>query len=261
MAESSELGEQLAHYYDLDLGQDQPDLDLYLALAASNPGPVLELAAGSGRIAIPLALAGHAVTAVDRDRHMLERAQKAWLGQDDARRRGSLRTVEADITQLNLPDRFGLVILALNTLLMLPGREAQIAALRTMASHLSSEGRAVLDVWLPAPEDLALYDGRVMLEWIRHDVETGEMVAKLSAARYEPAGGTASVQTFFDIWQQRDGALRRLSRQDDLSFVGSTELLDLVQRAGLLPVVVAGDYSMGPFGTGSERLVLVCGLL
>ena len=57
----------LARLYDVDLLDDPGDIDLYLALAARTGGPILELAAGSGRVAIPLAQAGYEVTAVDID--------------------------------------------------------------------------------------------------------------------------------------------------------------------------------------------------
>ena len=45
----------LARLYDLDLVEDPGDLDLYLALADRADGPILELAAGTGRLAVPLA--------------------------------------------------------------------------------------------------------------------------------------------------------------------------------------------------------------
>ena len=64
----------LARLYDLDLVEDPGDLDLYLALAARTGGPILEIAAGTGRIAVPLAAAGHEVSAVDLDPAMIERA-------------------------------------------------------------------------------------------------------------------------------------------------------------------------------------------
>src|SRR6187399_3378698 len=85
----------LARLYDLDLQDDPGDLDLYLALADRADGAILELAAGTGRLAVPLAVAGHPVTAVDLDPAMLERARTrrdaAGLGDD------RLRLVEADL--------------------------------------------------------------------------------------------------------------------------------------------------------------------
>jgi 2-polyprenyl-3-methyl-5-hydroxy-6-metoxy-1,4-benzoquinol methylase len=64
----------LARLYDLDLSEDPGDIELYLALAARTGGPILEIAAGSGRVAVPLAVAGYEVTAVDIDAAMLARA-------------------------------------------------------------------------------------------------------------------------------------------------------------------------------------------
>src|SRR5258708_32526617 len=65
----------IARLYDLDLSVDPGDVDLYRALARRTGGPILELAVGSGRIAVPLAEDGHAVGGVDIDPAMLDRAR------------------------------------------------------------------------------------------------------------------------------------------------------------------------------------------
>lgn len=258
----SDIAATLARYYDLDLAEDQPDLDMYLALAATTDQPILELACGSGRISVPLAAAGHDVTGVDRDPHMLERARSAWTTHTKApprRRKGSagnLELIERDITDLRLGRRFGLVILALNSLLLFPDRDAQLAVLKTMKRHLSRGGRAVLDVWLPAPEDLVLYDGRIVLDWIKRDDETDQSVSKGSSARYSPQTATATIHSIFDAWSQ-GGQVRRATRRDHISFIGATELIGLAQRAGLRVEVAAGDYTMGERVPDSDRIVLV----
>lgn len=260
MAEAA-AGELLARYYDLDLGDDQPDVDLYLALAEAAQGPVLELAAGSGRVAVPLARAGHAVTAVDHDAQMLARARGRWQAGAAGDRRGTLEFIEGDITNLSLERRFGLVILALNTLLMMPDRDAQLAALRTIAGHLLPTGRAAIDVWLPAPADLAIYDGRLNLDWLRRDPQTGALVAKLTCGDFDPATASARVLTFFDSWPEPTGALTRISREDHFRLLSADELLAMLGSVGLHAEVSGGDYALTPFGTGSERLVVVCALL
>ena len=264
------VGAALARYYDLDLSDDQPDLDMYLALAAATDGPILELACGSGRISVPLAAAGHEVTGVDRDPDMLERARSAWTATKKAgggrakKRSGSLELIERDITDLRLKQRFDLVLLAFNSLVLFTDRASQLEVLRTMKRHLAPRGRAVVDVWLPAPEDLVLYDGRVVLDWVRRDSQTGdqtgdhadEWVSKSSSARYLPATATATVQTMFDAWGQ-GAAPHRLSRTDEVAFVGVSELIALVERAGMRVETVAGDYAMGELMPDSDRIVLV----
>jgi SAM-dependent methyltransferase len=175
------IGAALARFYDLDLLDDPSDVPMYLALAAKSGGRVLELCAGSGRISVPLAAAGHSVTAVDRDPNMLDRARRAWKRHPARKAGGSLKLIEHDITLLDLEDRFDLVIVALNSLVLLDGQAAQEAALRTIARHLAPGGRAVVDVWLPDDGDLELYDGRLMLEWVRRDPDSGAWVAKIGS--------------------------------------------------------------------------------
>src|SRR5215207_4365133 len=100
--ETSSLDAALARLYDLDLVEDPGDLDLYLALATRTGGPILELGCGTGRIAVPLAAAGHDVTAVDIDPAMLERARRR-AEQAGAAARSRIEFVEADLLGLELP--------------------------------------------------------------------------------------------------------------------------------------------------------------
>lgn len=253
-------GADLARYYDLDLLDDPGDVDMYLALAAAHDGPILELAAGSGRVCVALAAAGHHVTGVDRDPQMLARANDAWQSHQDegasVTAGGTLELLEHDIADLRLGARFGLVVLALNTLLLLGDRAAQINALRVIARHLAPRGRAVIDVWLPAPDDLALYDGRLVLDWVRQDPETDEWVAKSSSARYAVATQTATLTTIFDAWRD-GGPVRRTMRSDEISFVGAGELSSMAAAAGLAVETLAQDYAMTPLVGDGERVVLI----
>lgn len=250
----------LARYYDLDVSEQYDDVEMYLALAAASEGAILELACGSGRICVPLAEAGHHVTGVDRDPAMLDRARSAWAGsRKSTGADGTLDLVRADITSVTMNERFGLVILAFNGLLLLPDRSAQEKVVSNVAAHVASDGRAVIDIWLPAPEDLVLYDGRLMNEWIREEPSTGNRVSKTTSARYSPASARATVDTHFDEWRQME-APTRTHRRDEISFLSARGLISLIERAGLEPQIIAGDYDMTEFGTDSDRLVLVARL-
>jgi SAM-dependent methyltransferase len=249
-------GAALARLYDLDLLDDPGDLDLYLALADRADGPVLELAAGTGRLAVPLAEAGHPVTAVDLDPAMLERARarRDAVGLSEDR----LRFVEADLLGLRLPDagRYALAFIALNSLLLLGGRSAQREAVATLAAHLAPGGLAVVDVWLPDAEDLARFDGRVILEWPRTDPETGHLVTKAGSAQHDAATGVVALTTLYEAGPQ-GGPTVRWVRHDRLRLVGADELAGFAEDAGLRVEIVAGGYDLSPLGPGSERAVLV----
>ena len=212
---------------------------------------------------MPLAAAGHDVVAVDFDAAMLDRARAAWgraTGRGDpaqpSSRGGTLTIIEHDLTTLDIPTRFGLAILAFNSLLLLDGRAAQERALNVMRAHLTPGGRAVIDVWLPTADDLSLYDGRETLDWVRTDTESSTRVAKTTQATYDQTTRTAHVVTTFD--EAREGAPEVMTtREDRICFVGADELVALAAGAGLELVTLAGDYAMTRLSDASERVVLI----
>src|SRR6186713_2867176 len=127
-ADRQPAGDALARYYDLDLAGETDDVDFYLALAGRGGQTVLELGCGTGRLAIPIAQAGNEVVGVDHDPHMLARARAAWAAASGPVG-SSLELLEAELQTHDLPYRFDLVVLGLNMLPALAGREAQAAAL------------------------------------------------------------------------------------------------------------------------------------
>lgn len=245
----------LARLYDLDLEDDPGDLDLYLALADRADGPVLELAAGSGRLAVPLAAAGHRVTGVDHDRAMLERARRraSAAGLAD----GRLELVEADLLTLAPADEPGhaLAFIALNSIMLMGTRGAQRAAIAALASHLRPGGLAVVDAWLPDADDLGRFDGRLILEWIRTD-EDGATVTKTGSALHDAATGTMVLTAIFEA-APPGGTARRWIRQDRLRLIGADELVAFAEEAGLRVELVAGGYDLTPIGPGAERAILI----
>ncbi len=255
--DSTTTAASLARLYDVDLLEDPGDVDLYLALASRTGGPILEMAAGSGRVAVPLAKAGYDVTLVDIDPSMLARAGAAAdrLG---PKVRARLDLQEQDLLGLSLPGgaRFRLAILALNSLLLLGSRQMQKQALETMARHLVPGGLAVVDVWLPSAEELARYDGRVSLEYVRTDPETGLIVTKTAAAQFEPATGDVHLTVVYEEGEQ-GGTTRRWLREDRLKLLNADDLRSLAESAGLVVEVVAGDYDLNAVSAHDERAILV----
>ena len=255
MAETA--AEALARLYDLDLSEDPGDLDLHLALAARADGPVLELASGSGRLTVPLARAGHEVTGVDLDPAMLARARVAAdaAGVAVARR---VRLVQDDARQVRLPDArgYGLAMIPLNSIFLMGSRADQAAAVATLAAHLAPGGLAMVDAWLPDAEDLARYDGRLVLEWTREDRGTGMTVTKSGSAIYEGASSSVRLTTIFEEGRQGEPPVRWV-RVDRLRLVTPDELAAFAEAAGLEVETLAGDYDLGPLDGAAERVVMI----
>jgi SAM-dependent methyltransferase len=115
----------LVVWHDVECGAYDADLPLWRELAAAERGPVLDVGAGTGRVALELARAGHEVTALDREPELLDalaaRARAAGL---------AVETVVADATGFELGRRFGLAIVPMQTIQLLPERAGFLAATR-----------------------------------------------------------------------------------------------------------------------------------
>lgn len=248
---------RLARYYDLDLHDDPGDADLYVALARRTGGPVLELACGTGRLLAPLAQAGFDVTGVDVDTAMLARAERRLSALAAGGKHGASELITADLLEADLGPRFGLAFIGLNSLLLLGDADRQARALVALRRHLRPDGRAAIDAWLPGPDDLAIYDGRLVAEWTRRDPETGELVSKIVSAGHDAATGTVELDAFYDAWPAVGGPVTRTWRRDRLRLITADGLVRMARDAGLEVETLAGDYHGTPFGPGAERVVLV----
>jgi SAM-dependent methyltransferase len=248
----------LARLYDLDLAEDPGDIELYRALARRTGGPIVELAVGSGRIALPLVADGHHVVGVDDDPAMLDRARARTAEASSER----LDLVETDLvaapgnTTVVAAGPFRLAILGLNSILLLAAGDRQRAALVAMASLLAPGGVAVVDAWQPSPADLVAFDGRLSLEWLRTDPETGRDVTKTVAAWFDPATRLVTLTTIFEEGSP-GAAAARWTRIDALRLITVDELASFAEAAGLEVEQLAGDHELGPLEPGSDRVVLV----
>jgi len=248
----------LARLYDLDLIEDPGDTALYRALARRTGDPILELGVGSGRVAVALAADGHRVVGVDNDPEMLARARGRVASEKD----GSLSLVEADLVDaaaikaVVADGPYALAYVALNSILLLTSAERQRAALGTMARLLQPGGLAVVDAWQPSPVDLVAFDGRLSLEWLRTDPETGNSVTKTAAAWFDPATRLVTLTTIFDEGPPGAAPIR-WTRSDALRLITVDELASFATAAGLEVEQLAGDHELGPLQPDSERVVLV----
>jgi SAM-dependent methyltransferase len=260
---AADAANALARCYDLDMLDVSYDAELYLRLAQETGGPVLELAVGSGRLAIPLALAGYRVVGVDHDPAMLARARLAWRRERGSLPRDRLRLVEGDLVRFRSEERFGLALIAVNTFLLAQSDGERKAVLETMRRHLRPGGLAAIEMSTPGAEELRGYDGRLRLEWRRRDPETGALVSKHIAARYDARAASVTLRQSF-AWrlvEAPDGPLQRASRTDVLHLVEPSELARLALAAGFSGVDVWGDHLLIPHGAGSHRAILIARLV
>jgi SAM-dependent methyltransferase len=153
-------------WHDVECGGYSADLPLWRELADAEAGPVLDVGAGAGRVALDLARQGHEVAALDRDGELLaELAARAGAEGLD------VRTEEADAAGFELGGPpFGLILVPMQTIQLLPGRAARAAFLHSARDHLAAGGLVALavaeelepfelDLTHPLPPDTGERDG------------------------------------------------------------------------------------------------------
>jgi SAM-dependent methyltransferase len=118
-----------------------PTVDLLAGLAGK--GRALELAVGTGRVAVPLAARGVPVAGIELSEPMVAQLRRKV---DEA----TLPVVVGDMATTHVPGEFALVYLVFNTLGNLRTQAEQVACFRNAARHLATGGRFVIELGVPA---------------------------------------------------------------------------------------------------------------
>jgi SAM-dependent methyltransferase len=121
-------------WHDVECGDYREDLALWRSLAGA--GPLLDVGAGTGRVALDLAARGVPVVALDADAELLaaldERAGAGGV---------AVETVCADARAFDLGDRrFPVIVVPMQTLQLLGGAQGRAAFLRRARAHLAPGG-------------------------------------------------------------------------------------------------------------------------
>ena len=122
-----------ALWHDLECGAYGEDLPLWRALAGEAGGAVLDVGAGTGRVALDLAAGGVVVVALDADMRLLQALEHRAAGLP-------IETVVADARGFVLGCRFSLVLVPMQTLQLLGGPSGRAAFLRCALDHLEPGG-------------------------------------------------------------------------------------------------------------------------
>jgi SAM-dependent methyltransferase len=237
----------LADLYDAEYVHDY-DLHFWLALAGREDGPVVEWGAGTGRIAVPLAEAGHDVTAVEVSRNMIEHGR--------AKSR-NVEWVHGDMRNVKPERRYGLAICAFNSFLCLLSVEDALAFLRNAKEHLKPGGLLGIEVSAFSPEELADPPGGPAL---RHDFTRelpGGTLDRFSVSHYDAASQHLEMRLFYDLYGLSGELESRRARDLTIRLTGRDELTLMLRLAGFEVEAVYGGFEGETFTAESDHLVVL----
>lgn len=221
--------EAFSHRYDEWAADMTADIDFYVRLAREADGPLVELAVGNGRVAIPVGRAtGRRVIGLDTSPAMLEQAREraTEAGVD-------LELHLADMRDLRLDEPAALIYCPFRALLHLPTWADRRAAFERVAAALQPGGRFAWNAFA--------FDHRVAtrLDGIHQDSPVPHTV------RY--AVGPNRIDIDLD-----DGS------RSSLWWATRNEWLGLIDVSGLELEALDGGFAGEPFDDASSEYVFVC---
>jgi SAM-dependent methyltransferase len=211
-----------------------PAVDLLAELAGD--GRALELAIGTGRIALPLLRRGVPVSGIELSTAMVERL-RAKVGADE------LPVVLGDMAGTRVTGEFSLVYLVFNTIANLRTQAEQVACFRNAAAHLVPGGRFVIEVYVPPLRRLP--PGQVAVPFDVSEAHTGfdtfDLVTQQSQSHH--------------YTRTADGSMRY--GVGSFRYVWPAELDLMAQLAGMELERRTEDWRGTPFTSDSEAHVSV----
>ncbi|MFG1676574.1 class I SAM-dependent methyltransferase [Micromonospora sp. NPDC049282] len=212
-----------------------PAVDFLAPLAEG--GPVLELAVGTGRVALPLAARGLTVEGVEASPEMVAHLRAKPGGEN-------MPVTIGDMADVPVSGPYRLVFLVFNTLFNLVDAERQAACLRNVARVLAPGGAFVIETFVPDPADFDR-DEQVQVREVTEDSAT------IRVHRYDRAAQTFVRQTItFDA----DGVhLKPFA----MRYAWPEQIDEMAERAGLRLAERYADWDRTPFDAASRAHISV----
>jgi SAM-dependent methyltransferase len=221
----------IAEIYDPWSRSVTEDISFYVEEARRAGSPVVELAVGTGRIAIPTAAAGIRVIGIDSSPGMLdvcrERAELAGVAELLDLRPGDLSNPPVD-------ERVRLVTCPFRSYLHLLDDDARLGALRAARELLVPGGRLVFDVFAPAADDIEETHGR----WLERE-----------PGIFERADWDTQLRTLTLSVRGDSGAT-----SFTLAWLSPDEWRSLLERAGFQVIGFYGWFDKRPYRGGEDTV-------
>lgn len=233
--------EESAHLY--DLFDDKKNLDFFLKYAAEG-GEVLDIGAGTGRIAIPLAREGVKVTCVEPSPAM--RREFDLKLQKEPSLAVRIDLVEGTCSGFNLGRTFPLALLS-GCFDHFLSDDERVASLSNIATHLDGGGRLIMDSFLGLMGDSPLKPAGEV-------AKDGLVYRRLVGGKVLP-DGTRQTELVFETFRG-DILVDRIEVRSLVGVTTREHIHEVLSRAGFRVDREFGDYDSTPYD-GQDLLIVV----
>ena len=242
-----------ADIYDAVYADLTHDIDFYVEQARACGGPVLELGCGTGRVSLAIAAEGIDVTGIDISPRMIAAAQAK------AERRGlSAHCIfqSGDMADLQIADRFPLVIMPFRSFQSMLTVEEQRMALAGVRERLAPEGRLAFDTFNPDVRQLADENSASTPVHLQDVARSGGgTIVVWGQNGWDAVSQVNDVRLIIEEVSDEGVVERRLFRDFEQRYTFRYEMEHLLELCGFAIEEPAGDFEGGPVTEDSEDLV------
>ena len=235
--DAASYGDRVAHVYDQLFHPSDTDAAVACLAELAASGPALELAIGTGRLALPLADGGVAMSGIDASEAMVAKLRAKPGGEQIA-------VAIGDFVDVDVDGRFSLIFIAYNTFFVLLDPAAQSRCFERVAAHLDRGGRFVLEAFVPDP---SRFERGQNIEVTQVALDS----AVLSVSRHDAA--TQRVDSL--LVRVADEGVRTWPVRLRYSYPSELDLM--AERAGLRLEHRWGGWDRDPFTSDSVKHVSV----
>jgi SAM-dependent methyltransferase len=286
MADSNEKKDVVAdgsyandsYYYDLDPRDlTKVDIPFMVEYSKKTKGKILELAAGNGRITIPIAEADKEIWALEYSQQMIKVFQEK-INTMPSEIASNIHLFQGDMTDFDVDHEFSLILLPAQSFQLLTEDKDQISCLKSIRKHLSEDGLFIIVLAsVEMPKDASESTGSwINLRHYKNDKGQDPWISDEEIFDWE----NTDPRTGLKVWRthinkkidrdrqiifpektyritQEDGSIRKIIKTLPLKYFYKDQIEELLKKSGFR-IEEKFDYFLGVTGEKVKRLIYIC---
>jgi SAM-dependent methyltransferase len=220
------------------------DIEFITNCALDHGGPILEMASGTGRLAVPLIKKGFNYTGVELSEPFVEFTKKKLTSIKSVH-----DIVQGDMKNIDLKKKYGFIFICFNSICHLLTNKDLSKFFNCVYAHLLDGGLFLIDTFVPNP--IFLYRPNLKTHVMEFDLPNGEQCIVNEVNQYDPDTQINQIKWFFES-----------SKVDqflfDMHMIYPDTMDRLLSESGFKIYNKFGDYDKSPFSSESHLQIYLC---
>ncbi len=236
--------EEESRLYDITHAFEE-DLPFYFEFCKEHKGPILEIGTGTGRVLMHLASLGYPMTGIEKQKDMILRFQEKGIPDN-------LTIIEADVWDAVLPKEQKTILLPLNFINYIIGKELKINLLKKLLNHSSKDGFLIIDTDRRISQISGLNEPRIMV------AETIDSEDPLLYIIQSYLDETTGIELTNNLKIPLGNSLGKLPTISSWKWHQEADMENVIKESGWNIVAAYGGYCSQPLTLESSHRLYIC---